>query len=67
MAENKVPRISIAIPDDYRSHLADMAKEAGLTVGGVMSSMLLDVVDDDRQAHGLEKLSRSALNYKARK
>ncbi|TPK14143.1 hypothetical protein [Mesorhizobium sp. B2-5-11] len=64
MAENKVPRISIAVPEAYRAHLEDMAKEAGLTVTGIMCSMLLAVVIDNRAAHGLPALDRSVLNLR---
>lgn len=64
MAENKVPRISIQMPDEYRAHFQEMANEAGMSVTGLMASMLLDIADDDRKAHGKPSLDRHGATFR---
>ena len=63
MAHNKTQRVAIALPQAYRNHLELQALRTGTSMTGIMSQMIMDVVDDDRAAHGEPALSRE--DYKA--
>lgn len=62
--QNKVPRIAIQMPDRYRKHFEEMARESGSSLTGLMSSLLLDLADDDRLAHGRPALPRKDVSIR---
>lgn len=58
MAPNKTQRVAIALPSAYRNHLELQALRTSTSMTGIMAEMIMDVIDDDRAAHGESALSR---------
>lgn len=50
----------IFLSDHYAQHFAAMALAKGMPVERLLTDLLMDLADDDREAHGQSKIERRA-------